>query len=301
MEFKATLSNSRILRGVIEAFSYLQEETNLFATPAGMKMSDIDDSRVAMLYAELQKELFVDYSCPEEFKIGVNIADMIKILRRAKSSDKIILEHQSENPNDILIRMISDKSKRTFRLKSKTVSDMGGMEEEEKKEDILQQLEETFRDKFTASITMDGTMLDEIMKDAMIVSDTIRVHVLQAENVINFVASDETGEVEVEIDLDGGVLDYNVTGDSEGTYALNFLDNIIKIQSVIDNINISIGSNIPIKLEGNILTESGDGTGGKVVYLLAPRVDDDDDDFEEDFEPGDFDNTFDEEFEEDFN
>ncbi|MHA1680490.1 MAG: proliferating cell nuclear antigen (pcna) [Promethearchaeota archaeon] len=287
-DFKATLTNSKILRGIIEAVHYLIEETYIYASPDGIRMTAIDETRVAMLHAELLKDLFTSYSCSEKFKIGVNINDMIKILRRAKPSDEIELNHSPTNPNDLSILMKSERSKRTFRIKSRMIEEMDDGDEK-KKENIMEQLNETFKDKFTAVVKMDGLMLDEITKDALIISDTIKIQVLQAENVINFLAFDETGEVDIEIDLESGVLDKKVTGDSEGTYALNFLDNIIKIQSVVDSLELSLGSNIPMKLEGNLQDESGNNTGGKIVYLLAPRVDDDEEEFDdENFEMDDF-------------
>ncbi|MFX0098302.1 MAG: proliferating cell nuclear antigen (pcna) [Candidatus Hodarchaeota archaeon] len=286
MDFIAALENPRIIRGIIEAISFLIDETYLYAYPSGVKMNAIDSSHVAMLLAQLPKEIFTEYECKEQFKIGLNVADISKILRRAKSEDTVELIRKSEEPNTLLIRMKSERSTRTFKLKSKEIQ-----EYDEKEENIMETFEETLQDKFTSSISMEGPLLDEIIKDALIISDLIKVQIMSAESLINFLAYDESGEVEVELDLKGGgggILDSEVKGDSEGLYSLNFLENIIKIQAVVDNFKISLGSNIPMKMEGLF------GENGRIVYLLAPRVEDEEEDeFDEDFDAEDFGDDFD--------
>ncbi|MEX2718698.1 MAG: hypothetical protein Q6370_020560, partial [Candidatus Sigynarchaeota archaeon] len=92
MEFNATLENSRILKGIIEAISFLIEETYVYIYPTGLKLNAIDSSHVAMLLAFIPKELFTDYKCTEDSKIGINVQDLLKILRRAKSNDEIQLK-----------------------------------------------------------------------------------------------------------------------------------------------------------------------------------------------------------------
>jgi len=269
MEFSATLENSRILRGIIEAISFLIDETYLFAYPTGLKMNAIDSSHVAMLLANLPKEIFSDYKSSEDFKIGINVQDLVKILKRAKSSDEIQLQLEKKDKNTLLIKMKSEKSTRTFKLKSKEIQGYDA-----KEEGLLESFEETLKDKFSATIVLEGDVIDEIVKDALIISDLIKIQVMKAERALNFTAYDESGEVDIELDLDGkGVLDSkDVKNDAEGIYSLNFLENIIKIQSITENFEIALGNNIPMKIKGTITDASNNPTEGKIVYLLAPRV-----------------------------
>ena len=116
----------------------------------------------------------------------------------------------------------------------------------------------------------------------------MKVQISSAEKTVNFLAFDESGEVEVELELEGeGIIDSDCKEDSEGLYSLNFLESIIKIQSVIGNFNVHLGNNIPMKLEGKLDEEKG----GRIVYLLAPRVENgNDDEFGEDFNDENLDN-----------
>ncbi|NMC05269.1 MAG: proliferating cell nuclear antigen (pcna) [Candidatus Lokiarchaeota archaeon] len=284
MDFSATLENSRILKGIIEAISFLIDETYVYVYPTGLKLSAIDSSHVAMLLAFLPKELFTDYKCSQDSKIGINVQDFIKILRRAKANDEIQLQLDKKDENTLLITMKSEKSTRTFKLKSKEIPGYDA-----KEEGLLERFEETLKDQFSATIQMEGAVLDEIVKDALIISDLLKIQVQSAEKVINFTASDESGEVDIEIDLEGkGVLDKKVVNDAEGLYSLNFLENIIKIQAITNNFEIALGNNIPMKIKGAITSSAGNPTEGKIVYLLAPRVEDqNDDEFGDDIEAGD--------------
>jgi proliferating cell nuclear antigen len=284
MDFSATLENSRILKGIIEAISFLIDETYVYVYPTGLKLNAIDSSHVAMLLAFLPKELFTDYKCSQDSKIGINVQDLIKILRRAKANDEIQLQLDKKDKNTLLITMKSDKSTRTFKLKSKEIPGYDA-----KEEGLLESFEETLKDKFCATIQLEGAVLDEIVKDALIISDLIKVQVMSAEKVINFTASDESGEVAIEIDLEGkGVLDKKVQNDAEGIYSLNFLENIIKIQSITEHFEIALGNNIPMKIKGAITSSAGNPTEGKIVYLLAPRVEDqNEDEFGDDIEASD--------------
>ena len=291
--FKAALANSKVLTAIFNAISLLIEETHLNANPDGIKLNAMDDSHVAMLRATLPKDIFTDYKCDGDFKIGINVQDFIKILRRAKTNDEIELI-LAEDKNSLKIKMKSQKSTRTFKLKSKEIREM-----EEGTEQILENLEEALKDKFTAIIELEGAILDEIVKDTSIISDIIKIQVLHAEKMVNFTAFDESGEVEVELDFEGGgILDKDVSGDSEGMYSLNFLDNILKIQAVVNSFELAMGMNQPLKVSGVIQSEDGDPTDGQIVYLLAPRVEDEEEeDYGEDFDFDDMDETFDEDFE----
>nr|MDO8109404.1 hypothetical protein [Candidatus Sigynarchaeota archaeon] len=272
---------SRVLKGIIEAISFLIDETYLFVYPTGLKMNAIDSSHVAMLLAVLPKEIFTEYICNEDFKIGINVQDLIKILRRAKSNDVIQLLLDKKDKNTLLIKMKSERSTRTFKLKSKDIQGYDA-----KEEGLLGSFEETLKDKFTATIQLEGSVLDEIVKDALIISDLLKVQVMPAEKVVNFTAYDESGEVNIELELGGkGILDSDVKNDAEGIYSLNFLENIIKIQSITSNFEIALGQNIPMKIKGVITNSSGNATEGKIVYLLAPRVEDQgEEEFGDDFE-----------------
>ena len=290
--FKATMENSRVIKGIIEAISFLIDETYIYMRPDGMKLNAIDSSHVAMLLAFLPKELFTEYKCEQDAKVGISVADLVKVLRRAKATDEVQLRVEAKDKNTLLLTLKGDKSTRTFKLKSKEIPGYDA-----KEEGLLESFEETLKDKFSASVSFDCAVLDEVVKDASIISDLLKVNVNAAEKQLVFNASDESGEVDIQIDLEGkGVLAKDVKNDAEGIYSLNFLENIIKVQTFIDHFEIAMGNNIPMKIKGAIKPPApADGklglpstVEGKIVYLLAPRVEDqNEDEFGDDVEDDD--------------
>jgi len=279
MEFMAKLENPKVLKGLADAISFLIDETYLFASPEGMKFNAIDSSHVAMLLAWLPAAFFADYKCTETTKIGINVMDFVKIMRRAKASDEIQLQQAPGNPNMLWVVMKSERSKRTFKLKSKEIQGYDA-----KEEGLLQSFEETLKDKFTAMLCFEGEVLDEIVKDSAIISDLVKIEIDAASKTVDFSAFDESGDVNIILDTGGkGVLDSTIKANADGIYTLYYLENIIKIASIVDNIKIDLGNNIPMKIEGIIsspVVKNGDKakkvepTGAKITYLLAPRVED---------------------------
>lgn len=276
MNLIAKLDNSKIMRALLEAIQFLIEETHINASPAGIEMNAMDSSHVAMLLAKLPKDMFTEYKCDGNMKIGINVQDFLKILRRAKPADELHLLHDGKDPNTILIRMKSEKSVRSFKLKSKEIHGLAGNEEQ-----IVQNFEGALKDKFTVKLHIEGGVLDEVIKDALIIDDIIKAQVQAAEKMLRFSASDESGELEIELELGGpGVLDADVKEDAEGTFSLGFLENIIKIQSIVDTFEVSFASNLPMMIAGKF-SQANDG---RIVYLLAPRVEEEEDEeFGDDF------------------
>ncbi len=281
MGFNATLDSARILRAAFEAISFLIDETYLHVSPKGIKIKAMDPSHVAMLLANFSSDIFTEYTCDEDFKIGVNIQDLIKILRRAKSTDQIRLSTDDSDKNTVSIQMKTDKSTRTFKLKSKDIQNY-----DKDADATIEKLDQTLIERFNATIQLEGSIIDEVIKDALIISDIIKVQVLSAEQLLTFQATDETGEVQVELDMSnkgsGGILDAEVKNDCEGMYSLNYLENIIKIQPVVSSFEIGLGLNIPVRISGTLTNTSGNPTEGKIVYILAPRVEDEEDDYADD-------------------
>jgi hypothetical protein len=209
--------------------------------------------------------MFVNYTFPagDPINIVFTINDAAKIVDRGKSTDTI--EIMIDSPREgkappVILRMVSDKSRRTFTLKNK------GTQEPEKSFSI-----DSFDDakkKITASFNIDGGMFDELVKDALVVSDTIKIS-MSKERVLTLYATNEAGEVDTEIDTkEREEWKSASTDEARGTYSLSFLENVLKLLPILPDLKVSIGKDIPIQIAGM-------GTGGiYVAYFLAPRVED---------------------------
>jgi len=285
-EFSATFSDPKLFAQVLKVLGTLIEETYIHFTPTGIKLFGIEAAHVAMASIWMPASLFSSYITAVEAKdLGVNVQDFVKILNRAKATvDDLIIETQG---NVLVVKLKSDKSKRTFKLKSKEIQGL-----DSKEVDLLDNFKETLKDKFTASVTLDGEIFNEIRTDAGVVADLMRVEVSKINKSLTCMASSENGDVEVNLDLQGmGVLDCVVNGDAQGIYALNRIENMAPYAVMASRVTLRLGNNIPMHLQMPIKPAgAGDGPIGTFDYLVAPRVEekgDDGDDTGEDLEGSD--------------
>jgi proliferating cell nuclear antigen PCNA len=270
MAFIAKLAKASVLKTIFEVVEHLIDETYIYIRNDGIMIYAMDSSHVAMFHALFPKECFVEYGKfdVDEIKIGTRIQDLVKILRRAKATDELsIVVDDPKNPS-LSIKIVNEKMTRTFKLKHKDIQ----------AEDIKwDNFNETLKDKFTASFSISGVMLDEFIKDAMIMSDLVDIKVNGPEKSLSFIAFNESGDVEIDIDLsrdDGGCKAIELKNDATGKYALQFLESFMKLQAVVDDFTFSIGNNIPASISCKSFSIDGDENSPAVSisYLLAPRV-----------------------------
>ena len=283
MVFVAKFSSPLLLKNILEAVSFLIDETYITFTTPGMKMSAIDSSHVAMLLASFPKEVFEEYTGMSEeiLRVGINVGDFLKIVKRARSSDELAIKIDPESKN-IQLLMTAEGKTRTFKLKSKEIQGY-----DEKEEGLLESFEQTLGDKFTTTIAIGADIIDEVVKDALIISDLIKVKFNKDQKTLSFFANDESGEFDVEIELSNDnakCMPEMLKADAEGIYSLNFLESFIKLQSVASTFTMSLGGNIPARIVAKAPADSSVENGPSVLitYLLAPRVEEQGDDFDMD-------------------
>jgi len=273
MSFLAKLSSAATLKSIMDIISFLIDETPIKIDSTGIHMAAIDSSHVAMLFANFPKEMFVEFKAPpEELNIGLTVGDIHKILKRAKANDEIEIGPDGDKKTGLVIRMLSEKSKRTFKLKSKDIAGGDGVD--------ISTYSKSLDDKFTATFTIESASMDEIVKDATIMSDLITFS-MSKDKELKIAASDGSGNGEVEIIMDAGKDGWNaaVKDDSAGIYSINFLENFSKLSSISDTFTISIGKNVPARIVCN--TGDAENPGAEITYFLAPRVEDqNEDDFD---------------------
>jgi proliferating cell nuclear antigen len=265
----------------------LIDKTSISINENGLKLNGMDDSHVAMLLGILKKEMFISYECNDEFLINVDVRDVIKILRRGKKSDNIRLIGNSKK-NDLTVVMESTKSKRNFHLKF-----IDDIETDKNAIKIMEDLIENVSNKITVSFDLDGPAFQEIVQDALIISDLMLVRSESPDSNLFITAnSEDVGELEVEIE--SKILEnYDAKEKAEGLYSLNFLESMMKLHSTaIPSFRIGLGDGIPLMIIGDIIQQ--DEVVGHVKYFLAPRVENEDDYEDDEYDDSDFENELEE-------
>ncbi|MBU2559262.1 proliferating cell nuclear antigen (pcna) [archaeon] len=243
--FKASLRDPKLLKHSIDAISNMVDEVGINVTAEGMTMRAMDPAHVALVDFELKRSAFDEYEVGEAIVLGIDLDRLNTILKRAGKEDKINLEVDPEK-NTLKIRL-ENASTRTFNLPLIEVS-----EEELKVPDL----------DFPSTVEIKSDIISEGIKDAEIVSD----HVILEVDKENFYikAKGDLGNVEVKASKEGAI-SFDVTQDTRSMYSLEYLKDMIKASDIADTVKISLGDNIPVKME--FLSSDV-----KLSFLLAPRI-----------------------------
>jgi len=267
MSFTLKLENSRILKGIVETLASIIDETEFRVTPKEFTISAMDPSRICLLKLSLKKESFDEYQCSKESKVGLNLDDLDKILKRSAVSDSVEINFD-ETDQKIKIKMQREGMSRT-RTFSLALLDI---EIEEIPMDNLLKIE------YPSKWVIEPPFLVEAIKDAEIYSEILNIAANEGKGLI-FSSAGQIGEMEYSLGEDD-LIETDIEGSSNGAYSLTFLKAILKIASITEKLEISLKTDHPLKMIFNLLE------GGELSYFLAPRVEeaefeDDDDDMDE--------------------
>jgi len=90
--FEAKLTEGHLLKKIIEAIKDLVTDVNIEVSPAGLSLQAMDTSHVALVSLNLSMDGFESYRCDSNTVLGVNIANLAKVLKLADPADSITLQ-----------------------------------------------------------------------------------------------------------------------------------------------------------------------------------------------------------------
>ena len=265
MSFTLKLENSRILKGIVETLASIIDETEFRVTPKEFTISAMDPSRICLLKLSIKKDNFDDYKCSKDSKVGLNLDDLDKILKRSAANDAVEIDF-NEKDQKIKIKMQREGTSRT-RTFSLALLDI----------DIEEiPMENLLNIEYSSKWVIDPDFLVEAIKDAEIYSEILNIKSIEDQGLV-FSSTGQIGEMNYELELDE-LIETDITGTSSGAYSLTFLKAILKISSITEKLEISLKTDHPLKMMFNLLE------GGELFYFLAPRVEEaefDDEDMDE--------------------
>ncbi len=249
--FVAKFDDAKTWQSLIGAISALVDEANFEISPKGVTLRAMDPSRIAMVDFELPKSAFSHYECDEEGRIGINLDEMDKIVKRAGAGNSLELGLNREK-NQLRITL-QGRTKRSFNI---SLIDLGADRPPSLNVD------------FDINVKITAETLKEIIQDANIISDFIAIDATPDSLLIS--ARGDTGNLEVNIGKsEEALLEYTVKQPAKSLYALEYLNDMMKAVAASDTVQLEFGKGTPIKLVFAV------SSGGHITYFLAPRVEDD--------------------------
>lgn len=247
--FKASVSDAKLWKNLLAAISTLIEEADFNATPDGIKLRSMDPSHVAMVDFEWQKTAFEEYTCQEPTKIRVNIASMLKLLKRVGSDE--ILEMLYDEKTRKLNLTLKGKMMRKFTMPTL---------------DPAQEEVPTPKITFNSKVKLTTSIFRDIIDDVQAVSDNVRLETTPEKLIA--AATTELSSAVIELEKSSEMLiELDVKEPSKATFNLNYLSEITKAgASAAEIVTVEFSSNMPIRLEFDIPQQ------GRLSYYLAPRI-----------------------------
>ncbi|ACP35822.1 proliferating cell nuclear antigen PcnA [Sulfolobus islandicus Y.G.57.14] len=246
IDMKVVYDDVRVLKDIVQALAKLVDEAVLKFKEDNVELVALDRAHISLISVKLPKEMFKEYDVSEEFKFGFNTQYLMKILKVAKRKEAI--EISSESPESIIINIIGGTN-REFNVRNLEVS-------EENIPEINLQFD------ISATISSDG--FKSAISEVSTVSDNVIIEGYEDKILIK---AEGENEIEVEFSKDtGGLQDLEFSKNSKNSYSGEYLDDVLSLTKLSDFVKIAFGDQKPLQLSFNM-----EG-GGKVTYLLAPKV-----------------------------
>ncbi len=249
--FKAELEEVGLIQDSMKTVSDLISEGLFQLTEDGVKLIAADPAMVALVDFKIEKDVFEDYELDEESKVGLNLENFYSILRRANSDDTITFEVK-EDESKFYIKM-ENSSTRNFSLPILNLSE----------DDIpsTDQLD------FSVTAELETKVLENAIKDAMVVGDSVTV-------------SADSSELRIASEGDQSNVDFTISGDSPGVmelsgeeaksmFSLDYLNSMTGAKKLSSNVELKLGEDFPMRLNFTVPEQA------RLSFVLAPRIEED--------------------------
>lgn len=89
---EARLKEAHILKRILDSLKDLVNEVNFDCSPSGISLQAMDSSHVSLVSLMLRQDGFDFFRCDKNLRIGINLANMAKILKCANNEDMVTLK-----------------------------------------------------------------------------------------------------------------------------------------------------------------------------------------------------------------
>lgn len=245
--FEAKLEEIGLLRDSLAAIAELIDETELIVKEKGIEMVSSDRAVVAVVDFVLSRNAFKEYNFDEERKIGINLVNLMQILRRT-SPDNAMTIRLADNKLQLVIESESGMT-RSFALPLIDVS-------KEEAPD-MSKLEAGF----SASLGVDANVLNDGIEDAELITDSV-VFTVRKDQLTMKSESDSSS---TQLDLKSFKF-ININEPVRARYSLDYLKKIFKARKLSSEALISMATDYPMKVQFEVPNKA------RLSFILAPRV-----------------------------
>jgi len=242
--FKAELSDANILKSSFDAISSIVDEVQIQTDSEGMRLNALDRGHVTFAHLEFKTSFFDEYICDEPEKINIDTDELMKVLKRSKSDDRVILSLDEGN----FIITFEGYAKRQFKIR---LIDM------EYENPVPPNVDQPTKFEVPFSLLKDSINDIEIFSEKIFLKVDSEKFIAKAEG--------DFGDASIEyihgekIDTEAGSL-----------FSLDKIRQMLKADKFSDVAIIQLGDDMPLNLTLKMVSDDGE-----LSFLLAPRIEND--------------------------
>lgn len=243
--FKAELSNPNILKTSFDAISSIVDEVQIQTDSEGFRLDALDRSHITFVHLELKSSLFDEFVCDEPEKINIDTDEFMKVLKRSKSTDRVIMSLDEGN----FIITFEGEAKRTFKIRLIDI---------EYESPTPPQLNSPTK------FEIPFNLLKDSIQDMDLFSDKITLMVDSEK--FRASAEGEFGDANIEY-IHGEKIDT----EAKSVFSLEKIREMLKADKFSEMAIINLGTDIPLYLTLRRVDDEGE-----LSFLLAPRIESED-------------------------
>lgn len=248
-----------LLKKVMESLKDLVTDANFDCSATGFSLQAMDSSHVALVALLLRAEGFEHYRCDRNISMGMNLANMSKMLKCAGNDDIITIK--ADDGGDTVTFMFESPNQdkiADFEMKLMDIdSEHLGIPEAE----------------YHAIVRMPSAEFARICRDLSSIGDTVVISVTK--EGVKFSTRGDIGTANI-------VCRQNTTVDKPEeatviemnepvslTFALRYMNSFTKATPLSNTVTISLSSELPVVVEYKIAEM------GYIRFYLAPKIEED--------------------------
>jgi len=243
--FKVT-AKSDVFKAFNDVISAVVGDAKFNITPKCISVTVADVAHVGMVHVYINNTAFGEYKA-DDMELGVDVSKLSGILKLAGPDDRVSLEYDEES-NRLIVRIGS------------LVRKMGVLDTKDMHDVKMPALD----------LPSKVVMLSGDFSKGIRASEMISDHLALSVNKDNFEisADSDSSSDTVYIKLPKSkLIELNTDDKHRSMFAIDYLNNIMKLVKSDESLILLIGDNMPIKIEFSIADKKG-----HVAYMVAPRI-----------------------------
>ena len=225
---KVTLNSAEILKNSVGIIAEIIDEAIFNFDANGMSLLCPDRNMVAVIDFRLLSSAFDEYSVEGEIKLGLNLSNLVSVLKRVKGTDKITLQM----PKNKLEMIVEGSNKRTFEIPILDIK---------RDKPPIEQLT------FPGKIDLESSVLEDGIEDAAVVGESVTFEA----NPNSFKISSKGDTSSWQIDLAkgaSGLLNLSASEGLKSRYQIEYLRKMAKACKLSKQVTLEFGTDYPLRL-----------------------------------------------------